>query len=374
MKEPDDSGWLESSKMNTWASLTSLFKKNMNGRTSFNCQNRNAKRINMKKELIIFLFMAMSLVGLDKQPIASAQPTAIPEKRAHHNLIYDETSKSVLMVGGSTLLNGGQSFKFFNDIWKYNKTGWTKIGNSGDERNGIRLAYDSKRNKRISYGGFTANNQSSDQLRALENGDWKILSNMPEMKSAEGGFVYDVNRDRFISFGGTGAPGQVNGTTWEWDGTAWKKFGGIESAGRQAFVMVYDSKRNKTILYGGMNGSVNILKDGVWEFDGKDWNNFTTAVAPEPLMSHGYAFDSKQGVLIIFGGSTKDGIKKDTWSWDGRSWKRLSDSGPSSRLMGYMAYDKDRDCVVLFGGRLGLPNDINDTWEWDGSKWNEIKW
>jgi hypothetical protein len=359
--------------MNTWASLTSLFSKNMKGKTSFNCQHGNVKLTNMKNELIIFLLMVVSLTSCDKEPIATVEPTVIPDKRAHHEMVYDEASKSVLMVGGSTPLNGGQSFKFFNDIWKYDNTGWSKIGNAGDERSGIRLAYDSKRNKLLSYGGFTVNNQSSSQLRVLENGDWKILSDLPEMKSAEGGFVYDVSRDKFIAFGGTGATGQVNGTTWEWDGTAWKKFGGVEPAGRQSFVMVYDSKRNKTILYGGMNGSGNILEDGVWEFDGNEWKNFTTPVAPEPLMAPGYAFDSKQGVLVIFGGATKDGIKKDTWSWDGSAWKKLSDSGPSSRLMGYMAYDKDRDRVVLFGGRLGWPNDINDTWEWDGTKWNEIK-
>jgi tetratricopeptide (TPR) repeat protein len=296
-----------------------------------------------------------------------------PYKRAHHEMVYDESSKSVLMIGGSTPINNGQSGKFFNDIWKYNSNGWSKIGNAGDERSGIRLAYDTKRNKIYSFGGFTTNNESSGQLRIYENGEWKILSDMPEMKAAEAGFVYDRARDRFIVFGGSAARGQVNNSTWEWDGTAWKKIEGKSPDGRQSFAMVYDSKRNKTILYGGADGNRNTFKDGVWEFDGTVWKNIVTEINPGERISPGYAFDSKRNLLILFGGISKGEMMNDLWAWDGKEWKLLSTGGPPKRAMGYLAYDKERDKVVLFGGRKGWPNDADDTWEWDGKKWNEVK-
>ena len=295
-----------------------------------------------------------------------------PYKRAHHEMVYDESRKSVLLISGSTPLNGGQSFKLFNDIWNYNNNGWIKITTAADERSGIRLAYDSKQNKIYSFGGFTSDNQSSGQLRVLENNNWKILTDIPEMKGTESGFVYDIARDRFIAFGGSAARGVVNHITWEWDRTSWKKFEGKSPDGRQSFAMAYDSKRNKTILYGGTDGGRNIFNDGVWEFDGVEWKNSKTEYNPGERISPGYAFDSKRNLFILFGGISKGELMNDLWSWDGKDWKLLSTEGPSRRTMGYLAYDKERDKMVLFGGRLGWPNDAGDTWEWDGKKWSEV--
>lgn len=295
-----------------------------------------------------------------------------PYRRAHHELVYDEADHSVLLFGGSTPYGSGQ-YKFFNDMWSYDVNGWKKTGNKGDERSGMRLAFHTKQNKTYSYGGFTADNQSSGQLRVFENNDWRILTDVPIMKSAEGGFVYDSGRDKLIAFGGSSGRGIVNGITWEWDGVEWKKFDGQSPQARQAFVMAYDHKRNKTILYGGMDGTGKIIDDGIWEFDGSGWANIRTAFMPAPRMLPGYAFDSKRGALMVFGGADSKGLLGDTWSWDGVEWKKLADQGPSLRVMGYMAYDKNRDRIVLFGGRLGAPGDAGDTWEWDGIKWMEIK-
>jgi dienelactone hydrolase len=294
-----------------------------------------------------------------------------PYKRAHHELVYDEDGKSVLLVGGSTPLNGGQSFKFFNDIWRYTNEGWSKVGNSGDERSGIRMAYDTRRKKLYSFGGFTPDNQSSAQLRVLENGAWKIVTDLPEMKAAEPGFVYDEARDRLIVFGGSASHNQLNHTTWEWDGTQWNKFAGESPAARQAFVMAYDTRRKRTVLFGGMGAAQQMFGD-TWEFNGKKWTKVSDS-GPGTRITAGYAYDTKRGMLVIFGGMVDGQIKNDTWGWNGKEWKKLADAGPSPRMMGYMAYDKARDRMVLFGGRLGWPTDTDDTWEWDGSKWEAKK-
>jgi tetratricopeptide (TPR) repeat protein len=294
-----------------------------------------------------------------------------PYKRAHHEMVYSEADKSILLLGGSTPLAGGQFFKFFDDIWKYNSSGWSKEGSTGEARSGIKLAFNSKQNKLYSFGGFTPDNQTSGQLRVFENGAWKSLSDLPDMKAAEAGFVYDIARDKFVAFGGSAGRSIVNSSTWEWDGSAWTKFNGAHPQGRNSFVMVYDSKRNKTILFGGAGEGV--LDDGVWEFDGKEWKNYKPAVGPGQRIAPGYAYDSKRAMLLIFGGANAAGIQGDTWGWDGKEWKLLAETGPSPRMMGYMAYDKTRDRTVLFGGRPGWPNDAGDTWEWDGKEWKEVK-
>ncbi len=316
------------------------------------------------------LVKSATIAALVLQSVSQAvaqQP--VPDKRAHHELVYDDGTGTVLMTAGSTPLNGGESFRFFNDVWRYGATGWIKSGVAGDERSGIKLVFHTRNRALYSYGGFLAGNQCSGQLRVLQDGEWKVISDLAEMKAAEPGFVYDIARNRLVAFGGSGGQGQVNSATWEWDGLSWKKFEGTQPGGRQAFAMVYDSKRNKTVLYGGGGSQGNAFEDGVWEFDGKRWENISGSTAPGLRLSPGAAFDSKRGQVILFGGVSTGGMKGDTWGWDGKSWKRLADTGPPARAMGYMAYDKLRDKVVLFGGRLGWPNDGNDTWEWDGEKW-----
>ena len=317
----------------------------------------------------VFLICILLLPALS----LCAQENLSPGLRAHHSLIYDEATKTILLTGGSTPLNGGSSFKVYNDIWSFDGNKWILKGNAGDERSSMALAYDTKRKKFYSLGGYTGDVGSRGEFRVLENNDWKILPSIPDFKAAESGLVYDSQRDRLITFGGSSARDKVNSDTWEWDGTKWNKFQGTNPEGRQAFAMVYDEKRKKTILFGGMgsNGPTSLFGD-TWEFDGVQWKKVSDE-GPAPRSAAGFAYDSDKGLLILFGGATKDGRANDTWSYDGKQWKKLSVDGPPKRAMGYLAYDKERKKVVMFGGRLGWPNDASDTWEWDGAQWKEIK-
>jgi tetratricopeptide (TPR) repeat protein len=292
-----------------------------------------------------------------------------PYQRAHHELVYDDNSKLVLLIGGSTPLNGGQSFRFFNDIWNFDGKSWKKVGHAGDERSGIRTAFDTKRKRLYSFGGFLRDNQSSGQLRMLENGDWRILSDLPEMKAAEPGFVYHEATDQLVAYCATGRD-DIAATTWLWDGNTWTKYSGVAPEPRQAFMMGYDSKRKRTVLYGGIGTSQKRFSD-TWEFDGKVWRKVTDQ-GPGHRMAAGATYDSKRGLFVIFGGMSEDGSKNDMWGWNGKEWKQISGDGPPARSMGHLAYDKNRDRIVMFGGRLGWPNDANDTWEWDGVSWREV--
>ncbi|RYU95042.1 Kelch repeat-containing protein [Emticicia agri] len=288
-----------------------------------------------------------------------------PARRAHHELIYDEKNNKVMLFGGSSPVEGGKTIPFFNDAWAYNGKAWEKVGNIGDERSGMKMAYHTKEQKIYSFGGFY-NNQSLADLRVFEKGQWRKINELPEMKAAEGGFVYDSKRNRFVLFGGSSGRNQVNNSTYEWDGKIWHKFAGKSPEGRQAFAMVYDEKRGKTVLYGGLN-------DGVWEFDGNSWINIKTeGENPGERIAAGYCYDSKRGMMLISGGISNGKRINDTWAWDGTQWHKLSATGPVRRLMGYMTYDKKRDKVVLFGGRISWPIDENDTWEWDGTIWKKV--
>jgi len=47
---------------------------------------------------------------------AQTNDKAIPPKRAHHQLVYDEANKVILMTAGSSPVDCGKPFNVFNDM------------------------------------------------------------------------------------------------------------------------------------------------------------------------------------------------------------------------------------------------------------------
>jgi hypothetical protein len=301
---------------------------------------------------------------------------ASPPRRAHHSLAYDEAAGRVILTGGSTPTDGGNRFTLFNDIWTFDGARWTLLGESGQKMSGTSLAWDSRRNRLLSFGGYMG--PSLGVVRMFEGSEWRDVGQHPEIVVAEPGFTFDTRRARFVAFGGSAGRGQTLGDTWEFDGSAWTKLTTAGPPARQGHAMVYDEKRGRTIVFGGTGraapGTPPPALSDLWEFDGTAWTERqTNGPTPGARFASGVAYDSKRGLVILFGGLTSDGFKGDTWSWDGTEWKQLATTGPEPRAMGYLAYDKRRDRVVLFGGRKGWPDgDLNDTWEWDGTAWKQL--
>jgi hypothetical protein len=305
---------------------------------------------------------------------AGGAQAELPTRRAHHALEYDQGSQRVLLTGGSTPVDGGARFVFMNDLWAFEGTRWTLLPVTGARMSGMRLAYDNRHQRMLSFGGYDG--ASRGELRGLGAGGWEALGRHPEVVAAEPGFVYDGRANRLVLFGGSAGPGQANGDTWILTGGSWRKLAGQGPSARQAQVMVYDEQRDRTVLFGGMGsgppGQPPPSLGDTWELEGERWIR-RELTGPSARSGAGATYDSKRGLLILFGGVGAEGFLGDTWAYDGSAWRKLADTGPEPRGMGYLAYDRRRDRVVLFGGRKGWPNgDLNDTWEWDGAAWREV--
>jgi hypothetical protein len=321
---------------------------------------------------------AATLISLSLLTSSTLFAQAAPPKRAHHSLVYDDAGKRVLLWGGSSPYDNGNCCAFFNDLWAFDGTRWTSLGETGGKSSGVGLAYDSRQHRVVAFGGYTPGAQggvSLGELRILENNSWTPRGSHPEIVAAEPGFVFDSSRNRFVTFGGSGGRSVVHGNVWEWDGTSWSKSAAAGPAARQGHVMVFDSKRNRLVVFGGFGnvapGQQPERFTDTWEYDGQSWKQIEVA-GPPARGAAGATFDSKRGLVVVFGGMDANGMLGDTWAWNGVMWRKLSDTGPEARAMGQLAYDRNRDRVVLFGGRKGWPNDLNDTWEWDGSTWRRI--
>ncbi len=307
------------------------------------------------------------------EPSPPTGPTtaAAPSKRAHHALVYDEQAGRIVLIGGSTSL--GQSFNFFDDLWSFTGGRWTLLGTTGFTRSGQAVAYDSKRNRILAFGGYctckSSENGRYNDLLELQSNRWVGLGAIQERPSTDAGMVFDTKRDRAVLFGGSGGNQQALADTWEFDGTSWARKDVSGPGALIGFSMVYDDKAGRTLVYGGFLNNPNAPSSAVWSYDGVSWRQVSSN--GPALHTASATYDTQRGLLIVFGGLDASGFKADTWSWDGAAWRKLADSGPSGRVMGAMAYDKKRDRVVLHGGR-DAANDLNDTWEWDGTRWRLI--
>jgi hypothetical protein len=329
----------------------------------------------MRQLFVRPLWTALMLIAIwSGLPALSRAQFVAPPKRAHHALVYD--GQRVLLTGGNVPTDGGKSNSSFNDLWAFDGTRWTALPSSGVEVWGMRLAFDSRRGRVVSFGGY-GNRRPLSDVRVLEKDVWTGLGQLSEMPALEAGFVYDSRRDRFIAFGGTTGEGDAYGDTWQLAGSTWTKVATQSPPARQGHVMVFDERRGRTVIFGGTGpykeGQTPPRLGDLWEFDGQRWSAREFANGPSARTSPGAAYDSKRGVTVVFGGVDGTGFLADLWTWNGAEWRKLADAspaGPAPRATGQLVYDDKRDRLVLFGGRNRWPDgDLNDTWEWDGAVW-----
>ncbi len=147
---------------------------------------------------------------------------------------------------------------------------------------------------------------------------------------------------------------------------------------RYAQQMTFDSRRGVVVLYGGNIGGsagIPVYSNETWEYNGATWTQRNIPNPPPARGTGAMIFDERRGVCVLFGGQSSTSYFGDTWEYDGASWvqRQLPGSTPVPRLSHFMAYDVKRGVSVLFGGYGGssIPGALlGDTWEYDGLSWN----
>jgi hypothetical protein len=142
--------------------------------------------------------------------------------------------------------------------------------------------------------------------------------------------------------------------------------------------MVYDSKRQQVVLFGGvgMPEGPDRLQPSfadTWVWEATKWRKVAD-VGPPARNRHAMAFDSRAGVVLLYGGGINRTQFADMWQWDGRNWTAIPLTGrtPGPRELHSMVYDPARGRTVLYGGN-SAGKVLDDTWEWDGEKWHQLK-
>lgn len=179
--------------------------------------------------------------------------------------------------------------------------------------------------------------------------------------------AYDSKRQRTVLFGGDAAAAGLFGDTWEWDGENWTQITDLGPSPRSEFGMAYDNLRGKTVLFGGRTDR---LLNDTWEWDGENWTQVEDS-GPAPRSELALAFDPQRGQVVLCCGAGSLAPLADTWAWDGEAWTQAGEAGPPARMAHGLAYDPGRKALVLFGGWDSLTL-FNDTWSWDGATWTQV--
>ena len=250
---------------------------------------------------------------------------------------------------------------------------------SPEPRRSIAATYNSAEGTIVLFGGEVFGEGINDTwtydgVSWVERTPPSILDSAPAR--VRPGIAFDSERQRVVMFGGGGPQGGTLGDAWEWNGQRWRNItpaGADVPVGRFSPELAYDSARGLTILFGGSNSLFQPLGD-TWAYDGESWRDVTPAAAnrsPPPRSGHAMAFDSRRGVIVLFGGQTQGGRQNDTWEWNGTQWTNVTPPGtsPSPRNVAQMVYDSNRDVMVLYGG--SAPSSLSDVWEWDGAAWTQ---
>ncbi|HYO48837.1 MAG TPA: kelch repeat-containing protein [Chloroflexia bacterium] len=317
-------------------------------------------------------------------PVATATTAAgsSPGKREAHALVYHNQLKMVLLLNSGDL--AGEAGSTPGKVWGWDGTNWKVVSPGGpDVRTLGGVAYDSGRNRVVTFGGWYLSSRSGRYYG--DTWEWDG-ANWQHKEGAGPGIrhhvqtAYDASRKQSVLYGGFTETSQGSNSTrtetqdtWAWDGIGWKQVSTQGKPGpRQHHSMIYHPVRQKVLLFGGISSTG--LHNTLWEWDGSDWQQINTSgSAPSPRLGARMSYDAKSGNVVLFGGRTADAFYDDTWTWDGTNWTQVSVSGahPAARASYDMAYDTNRGRVVLYGGSNDSTT-FEDTWEWDGTSWVQV--
>jgi hypothetical protein len=232
------------------------------------------------------------------------------------------------------------------------------------------MAYDSKHDRVILFGGFS-NNSINDETWSYDyaNNSWKNLnpiSSPPPL--IDHAMAYDSESDRVILFGGGQVPFASN-ETWAYDyqDNNWTNMNPIvKPSSRAEHAMVYDSLNDRVILFGGWNLGPCFKDTWAYDYNNNTWKNMTPPNPPSICLGHAMAYDSRYNVTILNGGDGTDYSYSYTWAYNYRTnvWKSMNAVYyPHARQYHKMAYDTQSDRVIMFGGKSVAST--NETWAYD---------
>lgn len=273
---------------------------------------------------------------------------------------YDTDTSQLVVMGGQL---AGTNNAAEDATWTRTAGYWSRLERPSP-RYDCQLAYLPALNGTVLFGGSFDSSTSGADTWLLRDGHWSPLHpSVSPPPTSNRAMVLDRARNKLVLVDAAGA-------TWEFDGTTWTPITTATSPPlRTKFRLVYDDARSAVVLFGGYEPVDKVPLADTWTYDGTNWTQLATTIAPPPRSGHAMSYDRKHDRIVVFGGSADTA----TWELSGTTWTQVTGTGanPTVRSTMPMVFDPKRASSVLFGGSsvLGVVND--ETWELVDGAWRQ---
>ena len=315
--------------------------------------------------------------GTEWRPLHVDGP--LPPGRSLHVAVYDSVADAMIAYGGSS------AGPHFGDIWMldlHGHSGWHELPQADEprpaRRGGCVGTLDIARHRLIISGGEADFRSLNDVWTyAFDTGHWtQIVPEARELARPHLALAYDSRRNRWLGFGGDAA--DVSNELWSWDlvrNVGWARLDYADQGPVADFSpnAVYDPVRDRLIVLGGAGYPQNQIDLSVIDLSRETRGRRLTLPGEQPpaLMGAAAVYDPVRDRVLVFGGTTFDSqVLGDVWALslrDSMRWTRLSGPGPgapSPRAYASSIYDPQAQrWLVMFGwdGNKAL----NDIWSFD---------
>jgi N-acetylneuraminic acid mutarotase len=147
--------------------------------------------------------------------------------------------------------------------------------------------------------------------------------------------------------------------------------------------LAYDSVHEEVLLFGGGHVAERASDGtprgytGTWSYDpqANDWRELKTTAQPPPRMNTRMVTDTRNNVVVLFGGDGQSHYLADTWIFDlkTRSWHASKAAAvPEARAGHFAVYDSESGRVIIGGGYHRA--DLTDMWAYDAreDRWTRL--
>ncbi|MDE1821407.1 MAG: hypothetical protein KGI98_11265 [Euryarchaeota archaeon] len=272
-----------------------------------------------------------------------------PPARASPLMTYDARDGVVLLFGGLAVTGGGYWLNDYADTWEFSGGHWTNITSSAGTppsgRFSMSSTFDPTDHVVLAFGGenvavinLIGSVTMYSDTWTFSGGLWNdITSSVGAPPSARAGsnIAYDPAAGYVLLYGGlwetlsgTVLSGREMADTWWFQSGSWTNRTGSVAGDPGELALsgiAWDGNANSVVMFGGCTPPVSQscpVGNATWTYNGGTWTNVTSTmtVAPAPRASVAMTNDSRDGYLLLFGGSCGAGCATgDTWTENGRS-------------------------------------------------------
>lgn len=264
---------------------------------------------------------------------------------------------------------------------------WTSFASRGtDSRWGVPLAYASKEDAFIAFGGSqypTVAAASGTSSLSMATAEWTKLTDVsPPPARYCGCTTYLPDQDQVLLVGGQAGEGPLPPAAWTLDlaTSTWTAVTGTVPDGVIGCATAYMPGLGKAIVFGGLAATG--MTSVTWSYDpvAASFTQLSPAAHPPARADAIAAYDPGDGGrMLLFAGTSNEvdatGHMNDLWAFDGTNWTQLQPTGgpPSVRRVPAGGFDATRRRWVVFGG-TDETVDRGDLWLLDAAAltWTQL--